>query len=313
MNRSLSLLLVLASSLHGAACIVKGGDDTPCDPNPCTQANRGVCVAEAGEARCLCDTGFIARPSGACELVSASNCAEHAGDAAEPDDCSARARPLPSSGPSVHQTIDPVGDYDFFQFNASARDVYALSVTAEGSLMPRVDVFDQGGVWLTSAERPGRVELFFKARVSSPHFARVSHSPVDPSVATGGYSLSFKSLGQEDHGDFAEEATSISPDPTNTTSPRSVFGRFEYPLDEDWFTFSGSQGRTYRVLFEAPPVAPRVVPAMAVFAGSNLRQPLFTFQSANAVFTLPASGTFFIATAPPQSTEGSYAFNFLVD
>lgn len=309
MNRSLALLFVLVSSLQGAACVVTGGDDTPCDPSPCTQANRSVCVAEASEARCLCDPGFIARPSGACEPVSASNCAEHAGDAAEPDDCQARAQPLTGSGPSVRQTIDPIGDYDFFQFSTTARELYALSVTAEGSLMPRVDVFDQGGVWLTAAEAPGRVELFFKARVSSPHFARVSHSPVDPSVATGGYTLSFKSLGQEDHGDFAEEATSISPEPSSTTNRSSIFGRFEYPRDEDWFTFRGDQGRTYRVLFDAS----RMVPAMAVFAGSNLRQPLFTFQTANVTFTLPVSGTFFIATASPQNTEGSYAFNFLVD
>ena len=173
--------------------------------------------------------------------------------------------------------------------------------------MPRVDVFDQGGVWITSAEAPGRAELVFKAQVTSPHFARISHSPVDPSVATGGYTLSFKSLGEDDHGDFAEEASSISPDPTGTSSP--IYGRFEYPSDEDWFTFRGEQGRTYRVIFDTQYVAP----AMAVFAGANLRQPLLTFQSADVSFTLPATGTFFIATAPPQATEGSYAFNFLVN
>lgn len=307
MNRSLSLLFVLVSAIHGAACIVSGDSDhNPCDPNPCTQANRSVCVAEGGDSRCLCDVGFIARPSGACEPVSASNCAEHAGDAAEPDDCFLRAQPLGGAtlGP---QTIDPIGDYDFFQFSTSARELYSLSVTADGALMPRVDVFDQGGAWITSAEKPGRVDLFFKARVSSPHFARVSHSPMDPSVGTGGYTLSFKSLGQEDHGDFAEEATSISPDPVGTTSPESFFGRFEYPSDEDWFTFRGEQGRTYSVLFDTN----RTVPAMAVFAGANLRQPLFTFQMANASFILPSTGTFFIATAPPQDSEGSYAFNFL--
>jgi hypothetical protein len=309
MNRPLPLLLVLVSALHGAACVVQGSDDNPCDPNPCSQANRGLCVAEAGEARCLCDAGFIARPSGACEPVSASNCAEHAGDAAEPDDCQARARLLSGGAPSVRQSIDPIGDYDFFQFNTSARDVYSVSVTADSPLMPRVDVFDQGGVWVTAAEAPGRVDLFFKARVSTPHFARVSHSPVDPSVATGGYTLSFKSLGQEDHGDFADDATSISPDPAGTTSPNSIFGRFEYPRDEDWFTFRGDQGRDYRLLFDPS----RVVPAVAVFAGNNLRQPLFTSLSANVSFTLPANDTVFIVLDPPQGAEGSYAFNFVVN
>jgi hypothetical protein len=309
MNRPLSVLFVLASALLGSACTVKGSDSTPCDPNPCSQSNRGICVAEAGEARCLCDVGFIPRPSGVCEPVSAANCSEHAGDAAEPDDCQARARPLPENGPTVRQTIEPIGDYDFFQFSATADELYSLSVTAEGSLMPRVDVFDQGGEWLTAAEAPGRAELVFKAQVTSTHFARISHSPVDPSVATGGYSLSFKSLGEDDHVDFAEGATSLSPDPTSTATPRSIFGRFEHPGDRDWFTFSGTQGRTYRVLFDPD----LTVPSMAVFSGSNLQQPLLTFQSNTATFTLPTSGTFFIATAPPQNSAGSYAFNFLVD
>lgn len=307
MNRPLSCLLLLLA-LHGAACVVRGTDANPCDPNPCTQANRGLCVAEANKARCLCDEGFVSRPSGTCEPVGPGNCAEHAGDAAEPDDCQARARPFPATGPTVHQSIDPIGDYDFFQFNAAARDVYALSVTAEGSLMPRVDVFDQGGVWLTAAEAPGRVELFFKARVSSPHFIRMSHSPLDPSVATGPYTLTLRSLGQEDHGDFAEDATSLSPDPANTSTPRSIFGRFEYSRDEDWFSFRGEAGRTYRLHFDPN----HTVPALAVFSGADLRQPLFTSQNADVSFTLPASGTTFIALASPRSVEGSYAFNFLV-
>jgi hypothetical protein len=309
MTRPLSTLLILVAALHGTACIVHGSDTTPCDPNPCTQDHRGVCVDEAGEARCLCDTGFLARPSGACEPVGPSNCAEHAGDTSEPDDCQARAHPLSSGGPSLQQTIEPVGDYDFFQFNASARTVYSVTVKAEGSLMPRLDVFDQGGVWLTAAEAPGRVDLAFKARVSSPHFARVSHSPVDPSVAVGNYTLSFTSLGEEDHGDFAEEATHISPESASTSTPGSTYGRFEYPRDEDWFSFSGDRNRTYHLAFDTS----RAIPAVAVFAGANLHQALFTAQTANIQFTAPANDTFFIVLDPPQSGEGSYAFNFLVD
>jgi len=86
MNRPLPVALLLLSALHGTACVVKKADDNPCDPNPCNQAHRSVCVEEAGEARCLCDEGFITRPNGACEAVGPSNCAEHGGDAAEPDD-----------------------------------------------------------------------------------------------------------------------------------------------------------------------------------------------------------------------------------
>ncbi|HYI03089.1 hypothetical protein [Hyalangium sp.] len=312
MNRPLSLLFVLVSALHGAGCIVQGSDDSPCDPNPCTEPNRSVCVEEGGDSRCLCEAGFIARPSGACEPLGPSNCAEHAGDAAEPDDCQARAQPISSSSPSLQQSIDPIGDYDFFQFSTFARELYSVSVQAQGSLLPRVDVFDQGGVWVTAAEAPGRVDLFFKARVSSPHFARVSHSPVDPSVATGGYTLSFKSLGREDHGDFPEEATSISPDPASTTNPSSFTGRFDYPRDQDWFRFEGDVGRNYRIFFDSS--TGRVVPAVAVFAGGNLRQPLFTSLNATISFSLPADDTVFIVLDPPQASGGStYAFNFLVN
>ena len=301
-------LLVLA--LHTTACIVHSTDDShPCEPSPCTQANRSVCVEEAGEARCLCDSGFVSRPSGACELVSASNCAEHSGDAAEPDDCQARAHPLSSGGTAQEQSIDPIGDYDFFQFTTTARSVYALTAKAQGSLLPRVDVFDQGGEWLGSSEAPGRAELFFKARVASVHFARVSHSPVDPSAATGAYTLTLTSLGAEDHGDSPDEATHLTPESASTTTPSSIPGRFEYSRDEDWFTFSGDAGRTYQLLFDST----RTVPALAVFSSANLRQPLFTAQQADVSFALPSSGTFFIVLDPPQSTAGTYAFNFLVN
>jgi hypothetical protein len=308
MNRSLPALLLFLSALHGVGCVVDDNPNASCEPNPCRELNRTACVVEANEARCLCDPGFIARPSGACEPVGASNCAEHSGDSFEPDDCLSRAQPLGNnSSTSRQQSIDPVGDYDFFQFSTTARHVYSINVKGSGALLPRVDVFDQGGVWLTAAEGPGQTTLYFKARVSSPHFARISHSPLDPSVATGGYSLSFNSLGQEDHGDFAEDATRVTPEFFETTTPSSLYGRFEYPRDEDWFTFSASSSREYRLSFDGT----RLVPAVAVYSSSNLNQPLFTDQNATVYFSVPAGGTAFLVIYSPKGDEGSYAFNFL--
>ncbi|MBN1208152.1 MAG: hypothetical protein JXB05_25040 [Myxococcaceae bacterium] len=307
MNSSLRALLVLAA-LHGTACIVDTTDDTPCDPNPCATANRTVCVEEAGEARCLCDRGFIARPNGACEPVGPSNCAEHAGDASEPDDCLLSARPLSEgSGGARQQTIEPIGDYDFFQFTATARGVYKLSVKADAPLMPRVDVFDQGGLWLSSAEAPGQVELYFRARTSAPYFARLSHSPQDPSVAVGGYTLSLTPRGEDFHGNFAEDATPAT-DPY-TSNPDPNYGRFEYPYDEDWFSFSGTQGRSYSLSFDPS----LMLPVVAVYDGSNLRQPLFTDRNAELSFSVPASRTFFIVLYAPQGEEGSYAFKLFAN
>lgn len=316
MNRSLPLLVLLVSALQGAGCVVQNTDDAPCDPNPCNQANRGVCVEEAGEARCLCDAGFISRPSGACEAVSASNCPEHFGDAAEPDDCQARAHVV-SANASLQQTIEPTGDYDFFQFSAAARELYSINVRVDGgALMPRVDVFDQGGVWLAAGEAPSRTDFVFRANTSSLYYARISHSPVDPSVGTGGYTVSFKSLGLDDHANAPDGATALSADPLNTSSPRSTSGGFEYSRDEDWFRFDGTAGRTYRVLFDPGTAStPRLVPAATVYTGSNLRQPLAASQGSELLFTLPVSGTIFLILAPPASATGpgSYAFNFLVN
>jgi hypothetical protein len=307
MTRPLRALLVLAA-LHGTACIIDSTDESPCDPNPCTTANRTLCVEEAGEARCLCAQGFIARPNGTCEPVGPGNCAEHAGDASEPDDCMLSSRPLTEGTAGARQqTIEPIGDYDFFRFNASARNVYALSVKANAPLMPRVDVFDQGGLWLTSTEAPGRVELFFRARTAAPYFARISHSPQDPSVAVGGYTLTLTPRGEDFHGNFAEDAIPTT-DPT-ASNPEPNPGRFEYPYDEDWFSFSATQGRTYSLSFDPG----LMLPVVAVYDGNNLRQPFFTDRNTEIDFTVPASRTFFIVLFAPQGEEGSYAFKLFAN
>jgi hypothetical protein len=308
MNRPLLSLLLATSALHGTGCVVGDAPDRSCDPNPCTEANRTTCVIEGSEARCLCDPGFISRPSGACEAVSTSNCAEHGGDSFEPDDCLARAQAVSGSSASRQGTIDPAGDYDFFQFNANANHVYSINVKASGALLPRVDVFDQGGVWRAAGEGPAELKFYFKARVGSPHFARISHSPLDPSAGTGGYSLSFNSLGQDDHADLAENATRLTPEYFETTAPTSNYGRFEYPGDEDWFTFSASSTREYRLSFEG---GTRIVPAVAVYSSGNLNAPLFTDQNATVYFSVPAGGTAMLVIYSPQKSEGSYAFNFL--
>ena len=65
MNRFLLSLLTLVSALSGAGCVVgEGNPNAACEPNPCRDANRTTCVVEVKQARCLCDAGFIARPSG---------------------------------------------------------------------------------------------------------------------------------------------------------------------------------------------------------------------------------------------------------
>src|SRR5262249_22948674 len=153
------------------------------------EPNRNQCVAENGAARCLCNPGFVARPSGACEQITASNCPEHAGDPAEPDDCMSRAKAIATTEQPRSQSIDPIGDYDFLKLDAQANNVYNVTVKSSGSLLPRIDVFDQGGVWLSGIDSPATAVLSFKARYAGPHFLRIAHSPFDPSVATGPYTV----------------------------------------------------------------------------------------------------------------------------
>ncbi|MFL5321702.1 MAG: hypothetical protein ACJ790_18715, partial [Myxococcaceae bacterium] len=177
--------LVLALTACVLACTVKSRPPPdPCAPNPCTDANKTTCVVENATARCLCAQGFVARPSGACEAVTAANCPQHPGDSAEPDDCMTAAKPIKTTDQPRSQTIEPVGDYDFVQLTAENNFVYNVTVKAAGSpVLPRIDAFDQGGVWLSGIDGPGIAVLSFKAHYAGPHFLRVSHSPLDPSVA----------------------------------------------------------------------------------------------------------------------------------
>ncbi|MFP2928468.1 trypsin inhibitor-like cysteine-rich domain-containing protein [Pyxidicoccus sp. 3LG] len=297
-------LLALAAVLATTGCVV--GDDEPlCGPSTCREPHRTQCVVEGDEARCLCDPGYVSRPSGACEPVSEANCADHAGDAAEPDDCQARARLLVPDGRPHLQSIDPIGDLDFFRFEAREGRIYSVTVVPEGSsLLPRVDAFDQGGAWLDSVDGRPRVDMTFKTPTTAPYFLRVSHSPLDISAATGPYVLTFTELGEDDHGDGPDRSTRLVPDPLDP-----VFGRFEFRGDEDWFEFSASTTRTYRLDFDGG--SGRALPVVEVYLASDLRQPLLSRRNPTVEFTVPANGTAFLVLYLPNGEQGSYAFDFL--
>ncbi len=292
------------------ACTVRPKPADPCNvdgKSPCTEPNKSMCANEDGNARCLCNNGFLARPNGVCEPVGATNCPEHAGDGAEPDDCMARARSFQPGDSTRAQSIEPVGDYDFFTFNATAKNIYVITVKPEGSLAPRIDLFDQGGTWLAYDERVGQVELAYKAKVSAPHFFRVSHSPADPSVAIGGYSVSLIGGGADDHGDTPGESTAIAPAvyPENG-SP--ITGRLQFPGDQDWFSFSGSSTQSYRITFDT---SRGMVPNVALYSGQNADAPRWTAQQSIIDFDLPSSDTARFVVYSSAREMGSYAFTFV--
>jgi hypothetical protein len=299
-------LLSLAAAL--CACKVPPTTDV-CSPNPCTQENRNVCVAEAGEARCLCNEGHLPRPNGACEAVGAGNCPEHGGDVSEPDDCLAKANAV-TLGVTQNLTIDPPGDYDFFGFDGAEKTVYSASAQAQGTLYPRIDVFDANGTWLGADERAGTARLAFRTRGSGSYYFRVSHSPVDPSVGVGAYAVTLQSLGAEDHGDSATEASPIGVfGPGSTVT--STGGTFLYPDDQDWFSFDADTTHTYRLTFDVTQTVPRV----AVFFSGKLDTPLFTAQGASFDFGFPPqnlgganSGRVYLVLYAPR-TLGNYSFS----
>jgi hypothetical protein len=309
MRHTLSRLLFLPlAAVLGTACSLDTSPQPvkdPCDPNPCTQQGKTTCVNENSKARCLCDPGTVARPSGVCEPVSTANCAEHPGDASEPDDCLSRATSLTLGGAQRQQSIEPIGDYDFFKLDATLRHVYTVTVEpGTGSLMPRVDVFDQAGVWQASQDGRPKAQVSFKARATAPYYVRVSHSPMDPSAATGLYALTSSSTGLEDHGDNSTEATTISADVGGTTTPTTRYGRLEYGQDQDWFALPAIQGYTYRIDFDTT----RYVPTLAGFTHEDVQQPFLTIRNSFVEIKAATSTTLYLVLYSPQGDVGSYAF-----
>lgn len=310
MRHTLSRFLFLPlAAVLGTGCLVTDGPDTqrdPCDPNPCTQGDKTWCVNEDGNARCLCKQGTVLRPSGVCEAITALNCPEHTGDSAEPDDCLSRAAVLASNATTQRQqSIEPVGDYDFFRVDGTLRTVYSVTVEpGTGALMPRVDVFDQGGQWLTSQDGRPKAQVGFKARATAPYYVRVSHSPFDPSAGTGQYALTLTPVGEDVHGDSSTEATNIVPDVGGTSTPTNRFGRLEYEQDEDWFAISVTQGVTYRIEFNTD----RVVPALAGFTREDVKNPFATWRNSFVEIRAATTTTLYLVMYPDEGKTGGYEF-----
>lgn len=294
----------IAVAAFGAGCRIEQPPATnACNPNPCTQANKNQCLVQEGKAVCLCNEGFVARPSGACEQVTAANCPEHGGDALEPNDCQARATPLAFSVTASQPTVDPVGDFDFFSFTSTAGHVYRAVVTATGtSLSPRADLFDQTGELLSTSEGGATIELAAKLYTSGPHFLRVMHSPIDPSVATGAYSIRLGDLGMEDRADGPEGATFIAAD-VYGTQPQAHTGSFEFPGDQDWFQITADAYTPYRITFSGTP------PQLALWTNPDSGAPEWTVEQAVVDFDVPQGGAAYLAVYPTSGT--SYSFTFV--
>jgi len=304
MKKVCAALLLSAAVLSG--CKNNSLEGTACGENPCTDANRTRCVLENGAAVCLCNSGYLARPNGTCEEVNALNCPEHGGDTSEPDDCLLKAKEISVAlGPRI-QAIEPVGDYDYFQLQGTANAVFEARVLkGEGTLLPRVDLFDQSGTLLDGADDTIEAKLTFKTRGDAPYFLRITHSPTDPSVGYGAYTVTLGTSGLEDHGDTSETASAITP-AAPADAPVPHYGRLEYPNDLDWFSFAGANAQHYRVTFDGA----ATVPVLSIYTASSLNAPLLQAQRAVVDFQAQGDGTLFLVVSGPHGA--SYNFRLIL-
>jgi hypothetical protein len=303
--------VAVAVLLFSTSCEPLPPNDDPCDPNPCLDPQRSQCIQDGAEARCACNEGLVPRPNGTCEAVTAANCPEHAGDSAEPDDCASKSQPLTLGATAVARTLEPVGDYDFFSFTAQSGNVYQLTVNAvSGAVYPRIDLFDAIQKHFDFVEydsESAKAELGFRADASTKYYARVMHSPLDPSVATGGYSVLVADLGPDDHGNTKTSATPLNPVPPGDPGSEHT-GILQYTRDTDWFVFSATSTSVYRVEFEPTQLVPRV----EVYTDANFTLPAYVAEQAvfDLVFRsedLTASGKVYLALHERQ-TGGAYKF-----
>ena len=144
------------------------------------------------------------------------------------------------SNPGV---IDHPGDFDYFQFAASAGQVFSIEVELETHPDTIITLFAQNGDFLDENddfEGLGRgSEIVFEAPFDGDYFVEVRSLNQDSD--TGSYSLSLTYLGnapaQDDHGSTIEAATGIG--------AGSIFGELETASDLDFFRIFAKANTNY--------------------------------------------------------------------
>ena len=144
------------------------------------------------------------------------------------------------SNPGV---IDHPEDFDYFQFAASAGEVYSIEVELETHPDTIITLFAQNGDFLDENddfEGLGRGSgIVFEAPFDGDYFVEVRSLNQDSD--TGSYSLSLTYLGnapaQDDHGSTIEAATGIG--------AGSIFGELETASDLDFFRIFAKANTNY--------------------------------------------------------------------
>jgi hypothetical protein len=133
---------------------------------------------------------------------------------------------------------------------------------------------------------------------------RVSHSPFDPSPATGQYALTLTPVGEDVHGDNPNDPTAIVPDVGGTTNPTEIYGRIEYDQDEDWFVINATQGTTYRIDFDPD----RALPALAGFTSQDVKNPFHTWHNSFVEIRAESTTKLYLVMYAYEGQTGGYGF-----
>ena len=214
----------------------------PCQPNPCTAANKTVCSASNGQAVCSCVAGYTPQGDG-CQREPTPTCTgEHTlGDAYEPDECPALARPVSTSGASEAHTLTSALDEDWFRLAATSGTIYEVSALGDSGLAMRVDLYGADGTTQLASEADGSTgtSVAYKARATETLYARVLSAT---RASLGTYNVSFGELGTDDFPDTPAQVStpSITPDGTARS------GALQFLGDTDVVRVHLEAGRAYR-------------------------------------------------------------------
>ncbi len=213
------------------------------------------------------------------------------------------------------EDLAPAGDIDEFTFQASAGDEYNVFLQSSRAALVRMQAFDEGGNYVAFVDAvPADTGLFAHA---TGRFQRVAAGPVKLRV-----------FGESDHsvtdtGAYRFYVYKVNPAPEHVPAAialgDTVAGEsIDRPGDVDEFTFSGNAGDEMNLAFQSLPSSD-VLRADIVSPGNQSIANAQTFssdttlyQSVTGTFTLPATGTYRVRVASPNSRSsnevGPYRF-----
>lgn len=230
----------------------------------------------------------------------------------------------PADGTVLNGTIDYQGDYDYFEFDASAEHLYSVQIRAltymdswsvATVLFDGPNQLDYSNWSVGGPEGDGNWEGYVYGVPAGPGATLHVLVYAGPSDSGGSYELSITDLGPtpaDDHGDDPGSATPITADGT------AFDGMIGHSGDLDWFSFSLEPQRVYALEVKslAHPTsvgaggwlyAPDEVTPLG-FAGWSYSGPEGDGEWTRVLYYVPAeaAGVYFVSIVGYGSSSGPY-------